>query len=264
MNTKDLLIHKYLRIPYRLHVVDHGGRGPVIVFLHGIASSSANWGYVVPLLKQEYRCVTIDLLGFGDSPKPEWAGYTVDDHIKSIRRTITSLKLRGPYILVGHSMGSLLATRYASLYPRHAQRLVLLSPPVYLHPERITDKSARRLTSAYLRAYQFIRTHPRITPQNILKLARILPLPKAFVMDETTWIPFVRSLEKCIENQTIIDDIAKVETPVNIFYGVFDQFIVQKNVRLLAEKPNVTIHTLKVDHTISRRFAKRVAAELIS
>lgn len=264
MSFKDTILHRLLRVPYKLQVIDHGGKGPVIIFLHGIASSSTNWEYMLPLLKNDYRCITLDLLGFGKSPKPEWAGYTVDEHINSIHNTIVSLRIRGPYIIVGHSMGSLLAVRYAALHPSKVKRLVLLSPPIYLQPEKISDKAAKRWTSAYLRAYRFIRTHRRITPQNVLRLARIIPLPKAFVMDEATWVPFVRSLEHCIEKQTVLDDITQVKAQIDVFYGTFDQFIVPKNVKLLAERQNITLHTLKVDHAVGRRFAKAVAKTLTS
>lgn len=263
MDFKELLFNKLLRRPYRLHVVDHGGKGPVIFFLHGIASSSTNWEHVVPLLKQEFRCITIDLLGFGNSPKPNWIGYTVHDHIKSIHATIRTLRIRQPYILVGHSMGSLLAARYAALHPKYVQKLALIAPPVYLHPEKIPSPGARRRTSAYLTAYRFIRTHKRITSQNVVRLARILPLPKAFVMDETTWLPFIRSLEHCIENQTIVHDIEKVDVPIDVFYGIFDQFIVASNVKMLATKPNVTLYPLRVDHAVSKRFAKNIALILL-
>ncbi|HSH18383.1 MAG TPA: alpha/beta hydrolase [Candidatus Saccharimonadales bacterium] len=259
----DLLWHKYLRRPYKLHTYDHGGEGPVIILLHGLASSSANWTPFIPLLKHKYRCITIDLVGFGDSPKPQWYQYTMDEHIRDIRRTIHALKLKEPFTLVGHSLGSLIATRYARLLPRHVARLVLLSPPVYAPLDSISSRSARQRTSLYLRAYRFIRTHPRVTPQNVLRLTRIVPFLKFIVLNEATWVPFIRSLEQCIENQTIIEDIVAVEAPVDIFYGVFDEVVIPYNVRQLASLRDVQLHPMKVNHIVTKRYAELVARELL-
>lgn len=260
----DIFWHKVLRRPYRLHVTDHGGDGPPILFLHGLASSSATWEHVLPLLRSQYRCITIDLIGFGQSPKPQWYAYSMDDHIRDIHAAIRRLRLGRPAILVGHSLGSLLATRYARLHQERVHRLVLISPPVYAPLGTIESRVARQRTSLYLRAYRFLRTHKRVTPENIIKLSRILPQMKFLTLNMATWIPFIRSLEQCIENQTVVQDIAEVRAPINIFYGIFDEVIVPYNIRQLAKLPDVTIHPLKVDHNVGKRYAAAIARQLIA
>lgn len=262
LSLKDQFWYKWLRRPYRLNVYDHGGSGPVIIMLHGLASSSANWDDMVPLLQDEYRCITIDLLGFGNSPKPQWYAYTMEDHLRSIDDAIGSLGLKQPFTLVGHSLGSLLATRYARQHRRRVSRLVLLSPPVYAPLDTITNRPARQRTSMYLQAYRFIRTHKRVTPENILRLARILPPMKFLVLNSDTWIPFIRSLEQCIENQTLIRDIRAVRAHVDIFYGIFDEVIVPYNIKQLATIRDVNLYPLRVNHIVGKRYAKAVAAIL--
>lgn len=258
----DVLWHRYLRRPYILTTHDHGGTGPTIILLHGLASSSANWDPLIPLLESHYHCITIDLVGFGDSQKPQWYQYTMDEHIRSIRRTIGSLKLGRNFILVGHSLGSLLATRYARQYPHHVQRLVLLSPPVYAPLGSIASRSARQRTSMYLKAYQYIRTNKRVTLDNFIRLSRIIPAMKFLVLNRATWIPMLRSLEHCIEQQTIIDDIVTVKAPIDIFYGIFDEVVVPYNVQQLAKIRDVTLHPLKVQHAVGKRYAEAVAKVL--
>lgn len=266
-NTKprffDVLWHKYLRRPYKLAAYDHGGDGPVVILLHGLASSSANWDPLIPLLKQKYRCITIDLVGFGDSPKPQWYRYTMEEHIRDIRRTIQSLHLDEPFTLVGHSLGSLIATRYAKLLPTHVRRLVLLSPPVYAPLDSIKDRGARQRTTMYLRAYKYLRTHRYVTADNIIRLSRIIPPMKFLVLDSATWVPFIRSLEQCIENQTIIKDIVEVKAPIEIFYGIFDEVVVPYNIKHLATLQDVTLYPIKVNHLIGRRYAEAVAKVLL-
>lgn len=261
---RELIIHKYLNRPYKLHTVDHGGHGPVIIFLHGLASSSANWDGLIPLLINDYRCISIELIGFGDSPKPQWYAYTIEDHLNNIHAAIKSLKLKDPFILVGHSLGSLLATRYACVHTRRIARLILLSPPVYAPLNDIASRTARQRTSLYLRAYRFIRTHPKVTPENIARLARILPQMKFLILNKATWVPFIRSLEQCIENQTLLADIRNVRAPIDIFYGIFDEVIVPYNIKQTAKIRDVTIHPLRVNHIIGTRYAAAVAKLLRS
>lgn len=261
---KQRIWYKYLGRPFVLHVQDHGGDGPPMILLHGLASSSANWTPLIPLLKENYRCITVDLVGFGDSPKPQWYSYTIDDHLRCIRGAIRRLHLHQPYTLLGHSLGSLLATRYAREYHDEISRLVLLSPPVYAPLGTIASRSARQRTSMYLKAYRFIRTHRRINADNFLKLSRIIPLMKFLVLDHDTWVPFTRSLEQCIENQTIIQDIAAVHAPTDIFYGIFDEVVIPYNVKQLAKIKEVALHPLKVNHMVGVRYAKAVAPVLNS
>jgi pimeloyl-ACP methyl ester carboxylesterase len=260
----DNLWHKRLSRPYRLHYYDHGGSGPVIVLLHGIASSSDNWIQLIPLLKQDYRCVSLDLLGFGQSPKPLWCTYTIDDHIRAIEATIRSLHLRNTFTLVGHSMGSLFATRYARLQPRRVQRLILLSPPVYAPLDTIPSRSARRRTSFYLRMSRFLRGHKGFTPENIIRLRRIFPQLKYMALNRATWTPLIRSLEHCIEQQSLIEDIREVQAPVDIFYGIFDELIVPYNVKQLTKIRDVRLHPLRLNHVVGKRYSRAVAQLLAS
>ena len=101
--TIEQFWHGKLRRPYRLHIAYYGEEGkPVIVLLHGIAASGEDWRALIPLLTPYYRCITIDLLGFGRSPKPQWAEYDMAQHLRAVRCTLRSLHIPKPYILVGH------------------------------------------------------------------------------------------------------------------------------------------------------------------
>src|SRR6185295_7411703 len=102
------MARRWFRRAPLLHVAGDSGSGPVVVMIHGIASSSVTWQNVVPLLEPRHRCIRIDLLGFGGSPAPADADYTLEEHVAAIARTIRSLRLREPFVLVGHSMGGLI------------------------------------------------------------------------------------------------------------------------------------------------------------
>jgi pimeloyl-ACP methyl ester carboxylesterase len=261
----DGLWHHIFRRPYRLHAEVHGHPGkPAVILLHGIAASSDDWGKLVPLLTPKYQCITIDLLGFAKSPKPQWARYTMEDHVRSIAHTVSALHIDGKFILIGHSLGSLLATRYARKHTRQIEWLVLLSPPVYPPLASIGKRSAYYRTNWLLKLYRFLRTHPRMTPANMRRLSYIIPLPRSITTYPETWVSFHRSLESCIEQQTIERDIRDTKVPIDIFYGTLDALVVGHNVHKLAKQKDVQVHMFRGQHSISRAYAGHVAALLIT
>ena len=83
--------------------------GPTVVFLPGLGGTTRYWSSRVAALERRYRVVLVDLLGFGDSPRP-WARYSVERHVQSLAEV---LRPYGRVTLVGHSLGALLAIAYA-------------------------------------------------------------------------------------------------------------------------------------------------------
>ena len=113
---------RFRRTPV-LHIAGDSGTGPVVVMVHGIASSSsATFQNLVPLLEPSFRCILIDLLGFGESPAPDDAEYTLEEHVAALAATIATLKLTEPFVLVGHSLGALIAARYAARFRKQVRR----------------------------------------------------------------------------------------------------------------------------------------------
>lgn len=246
--------------PPLLHIAGDVGEGPAIVLLHGIASSASTFQHVVPLLSDRYRCISIELLGFGDSPAPETSEYRIEDHVASIHATIRSLKLPGPFILVGHSLGSLLAARYAAKHPKQVARLVLASPPVYLSPGEIGDPMARAQVGAYLKVYEFMRNNKDLTIAAAPHIGRLFGVGDMLEVSERNWRAFVLSLQHCIESQTTVSDIAAVRVPIDVVYGAFDQFMAPGTLRIIEQMRHVTTHRVELnDHIMRPRLAKALA-----
>jgi pimeloyl-ACP methyl ester carboxylesterase len=104
-----------------------GGNGRhCAVLLHGLGGTHRYWTCgPVPFALPEHRTMLIDLLGFGESPKP-WMRYNVERHIAALH---ASLAEQRSLMLVGHSLGAALALAYAARYPFVVKRLVLISLP---------------------------------------------------------------------------------------------------------------------------------------
>jgi len=243
-----------------LNIAHDEGEGPVVVLVHGIASSAATFRKVIPLLSEKHRCISIDLLGFGESPAPENANYTIEEHVASIHETIRSLHLRAPFVLVGHSLGSLLSARYTAVHPEQVSRLVLVSPPVYLSPSEISDPRVRRQVGAYLRVYEFMRANKAFTMTTAARISQLFQLKDVLEVSERNWRAFMLSLQNCIESQTTVSDIAAVRVPIDVVYGAQDQFIAAGTMRIIEQMRHVTMHRVEVnDHLVRSRLARAVA-----
>lgn len=109
------------RVSYRTA----GDGGPVVLLIHGIVGSAAQWDQVVPLLAERYTVVAPDLLGHGQSDKPR-GDYSLGAYAASVRDLLLALGHRRATV-VGHSLGGGVAMQFAYEYPPFAERLVLVS-----------------------------------------------------------------------------------------------------------------------------------------
>jgi len=243
-----------------LHVAGDTGSGPVVVMIHGIASSSVTFQNLVPLLEPNHRCITIDILGFGESPAPDGATYTLEEHAAALHRTIKSLRLREPFVLVGHSLGSLIAARYAATHRRELSRLVLVSSPIYLPPSLMGDRVDRANMGAYFSAYEFLRTNRDFTVRGAAALAALAPIKGVLDLTDTNWTPFMLSLQNAIESQTTLTDLTRVRVPVDLVYGALDPFLAPGGIAIVEQLRHVTSHRVPGNaHVLRSKLADAVA-----
>src|SRR4051812_14309680 len=76
-------------------VVDTGGDGPAAVFVHGVGTSSYLWRHVIAALRDERRCIAVDLPGHGSSPIAPGQDLSLPGLATFIGETLDSLGLDG-------------------------------------------------------------------------------------------------------------------------------------------------------------------------
>ena len=76
------------------------GARATLVFLHGLGNSGRTWDEVAAKLPDDINLVIVDLLGFGDSPQPNWAVYSAKTQAKSLAKTLLANGVFGKVILV--------------------------------------------------------------------------------------------------------------------------------------------------------------------
>jgi pimeloyl-ACP methyl ester carboxylesterase len=106
------------------------GTGAPVILIHGLAASLFDWTVLLPeLAKAGYTAFALDLLGHGQSHKPEHLDdYTIENVFVHFNTWLDSLQLNEPLILVGHSLGGYLSIQYALRHPERVRALVLADP----------------------------------------------------------------------------------------------------------------------------------------
>jgi len=248
---------------------DVQGTGPTVVLLHGFLASSKYWHKVTELVSQNYKVVAVDLLGFGDSPKPRKGKYDYDDHINSINATLDQLEINEPFILMGHSMGSLIALRYATIHDDRIRKLVLTNMPVMLGRDEVRDTIFKNNMIYKLGLSNY--THQLVWPM-FRFLYRTRLLPQKAILKVQTNIDFLfshkahsrlRSFQKVIEDARVDIDLRAVEVKTVILAGVEDKKIYLENLlNNIPLRANIIVETIQTGHHIPRLMPELIADEI--
>jgi pimeloyl-ACP methyl ester carboxylesterase len=102
--------------------------GRTVVLLHGKNFGAFAWGQTIAsLTRAGFRVIAPDQVGFGKSSKPPGYQYSFTQLAANTRALLASLGI-AKSVVVGHSMGGMLGTRYALAYPEATEKLLLVNP----------------------------------------------------------------------------------------------------------------------------------------
>jgi non-heme chloroperoxidase len=108
----------------RLHYLDWGGNGPVLLFLPGLGCNAYIFDQFAPRFTDQFHVLGLTRRGHGDSDYPE-TGYDIDTLTEDIRQFMDCLKIE-QVILAGHSLAGIELSHFAALYPERVLKLVFL------------------------------------------------------------------------------------------------------------------------------------------
>lgn len=141
--------HGYFSQRLRLHYVDWGNEGaPPLLLVHGGRDHCRNWDWVARALRCDWRILAPDLRGHGDSQWNVGGTYRMSDYVYDIAQLVHQT-MDAPISIIGHSLGGMVALRYAGLYPDKVRRLIAIEgmgPPPKWEAERRAKPTHRRLT----------------------------------------------------------------------------------------------------------------------
>ena len=110
----------------RLHYVDWGNpTAPPLLLLHGGRDHCRNWDWVAAALRRDWHVLAPDLRGHGDSQWSPDGNYTIAGYVYDLAQLIHQQEL-APLMIVAHSLGGMIALRYAGIYPDAVCRAVAI------------------------------------------------------------------------------------------------------------------------------------------
>ncbi|MFQ5700874.1 MAG: alpha/beta fold hydrolase [Acidobacteriota bacterium] len=212
-----------------LHAIRLGDRrARRLVFLHGITGSRRYWQRRVAPLARRYRLLIPDLLGFGLSPKPP-VEYTIPRYCASVRKFLEDAGATDrPHVLVGHSLGALIAIQYAIDHYDDVEALILLSLPRFESAEEAHrvfwhgSPQYRRL----LNEHSVAENLAQMRRSGIdLFLKYIIKFPWGVLADcrKFTMRSLTSTLEQCLLNYRVDDTLSRLRPlPILLMHGLRD------------------------------------------
>jgi non-heme chloroperoxidase len=214
-----------------LDYTERGDRsGPALVLLHGYTDSWRSFGPLLAALPCDLRAIALSLRGHGDSDKPH-SRYDVATLAADVAGLLESLQVEEA-VLVGHSMGSLVAQRFAIDHPERTRGLILLGAfkAVKGNPDAtaLWDDTVAALQDAIPPG--FVRDFQQST------LARTVP-PDFFemVVMESLKVPahVWRSALRSLLDTDFSEETSKIATPTLILWGDQDVFCAKEEQQAL-------------------------------
>lgn len=234
--------------PYLLHT-EVSGSGPTIVMIHGYLASSHYYSGIAKRLETTHTVIRVDLLGHGKSPKPRHLPYTYANQIQALHYTLDQLGVTPPFAIVGHSMGTLIALRYATLHPERVSRLVLFNPPMFSSPEEayadIAATGLRYRVLLFSKAQRAAWRTLKLLPRNPTKTRHPVSLTDVLRVNRHAR---VGSLRNIVMQGNIFKEIEDLTTPTLIVVGQKDRVIYLKNAMQAHFPPHVTLKVNPYGH----------------
>lgn len=212
-----------------------------VVLIHGIASDSSTYNHALKYLEgiaslKDVRFITFDLLGSGESLKDNRLNYDYKDQLEALHNSIKKLRLHIPLVLVGHSLGTFIVTRYAATYKKSVKKLILISPPIYT--ERDLKNPAFELGIKMFKEAVSVRNRA--------------------ILEEKS---FINSMNLIVLDRNNYKVLSELKTPTTLIYGNMDQLIAIYNMpQILKDNPKyLTAIQTEGRHGVSRdKYTKLV------
>lgn len=248
----------------KLAYVEQGDpRGVPVLLLHGITDSWRSFELALPHLPGVFNVFALSLRGHGDSSRPV-EGYQPQDFAADVAAFIEALNL-GPAVIVGHSMGSTAALRFALDYPEYTLGLALIGscPTFRGNPalQELWDVAVAQLEdpidSGFVREFQ--------------ESTLVQPAPSAFI-DTVVWeslkVP-ARVWRAALQGLLEVDfsrELREIKAPSLIIWGDQDGMVsrAQQEALGLALKDSRLVVYPGAGHAVHWEEPAHVAADLVA
>lgn len=184
-----------------------------VVLLHGLTGSLEYWKHGIDEAPDGHSFLLIDLLGFGNSPKPN-SKYDLEEHLGAIEKVMQKEGFDdGSTMVVGHSLGAILSIALTAHRPEWVDKLVVIGLPVFRDKEEIQNRfrtaslwdgvsvdSRFKFVCYFHPIYMTEWFRPKNIPKDIFKDA-----------GKHTWVGYYNTLDEIIINTDLRQLAAQIK-----------------------------------------------------
>jgi pimeloyl-ACP methyl ester carboxylesterase len=212
--------------------VDEGNKNAqVIVMVHGLGGYIKNWYPTIDGLKDNYRCIAVDLPGYGQSTLRDFAE---EDYMVFFARSVDAfIKKLGldNVILMGHSMGGQVSMVAALKNPQWLDQLILAAPAGF---ETFTDEQAATLKQFSSAAVLMSHTEDQIRAAYKINFVEMPVLAEEMIQDrilakEAPWFEAYAKVRemgiKGMLDHPVYEDLDQIQVPTYVLFGEKDFLI---------------------------------------
>ena len=262
-NSQQLVVQNIaLKTGVRLQYVEQGSKAGVpVIFLHGLGDSWHSFETVLSHLPGHMHAFALSQRGHGDSERPA-EGYTPKHFADDVFAFVTEKQL-GPVVIVGHSMGGVIAQRFALDYPGLTKALVIIGsdaavaknpglPEFYEVAMKLQDPIDKTFMTEFQRG---CLAKPIDSSYFDLLVAESLKVP----------VKVFQAALKGLIDADFTEELKKMQQPTLVFWGTMDAFFAKEGQKKLAA--NIARHTsLHYDgggHSLHWEEPKSFASDLL-
>jgi pimeloyl-ACP methyl ester carboxylesterase len=247
------------------------GEGIPVILLHGFFGDAWTLDPIAKGLSEKYCCISLELLGFGDSSKPD-IRYLIGDHVEFLRE-FTTAKQISEFYLVGYSYGAWVAAAYAATAPDRQIAIPQLNGMILLAPAGIRDDT-------FVGRYNFLKPLLWQTSLVDLVLNAIAPVAKLLKYE---YFNTIRAARTAISTQpaarsflidrlnpedavdTVENDIDRITIPTLVIAGEIDGTIPLWHSQTYAEKiPQASLVIIDgADHDLVQTHVDEVTCSIL-
>lgn len=224
-DVKKVKLNDKVEIAY----MDEGHGAETILFIHGLGSYSPAWKRNIESLKDHYRCIAIDLPGYGKSSKNPHSGQ-MSYYADIVNEFAQELKLKN-VILAGHSMGGQISMVTSLHYPDMVKKLILVDPAGF---ERFHEgqkdwfRDVMTLTLVKATNVDGIKTNLAYNFYNVPTEAEFMITDRIAMRTATDFDNYCYAVVQSVHgmvNEPVIDKLHLIDKPTLIFFGENDNLI---------------------------------------
>jgi pimeloyl-ACP methyl ester carboxylesterase len=227
------------------------GRGPPLLLLHGFTGSKLDFHDQLQWFTDRHRVLAPDQRGHGESSNPGRPdAYSFDILVQDLAGYLDALDVRRCHLL-GHSMGGMVAMRFALRYPKRLASLILMdtaAEPLTIFPQALREQLAKEvrangcasrvkmmrempMSDAAARGRDFLGSDEHWRRIE-LKLSQ---------MDPEAWVALTDEMAK---QTSLLSDLGGISTPTTVIVGEHDVPFVEPSARMAKAIPEARLETI--------------------